>query len=53
VFLANQAIPEFKTRKIKRYLNAIKNFCDEEVNNSRRSLGTWEAFHSKIMGYNI
>ena len=48
VFIAETAIPQYRERKVSRYVDAMQNFCQEELANAQRSHQTWETFNTKI-----
>ncbi len=48
IYLAEVAIPCFKHEKMKGYLDAMTQFCTEEVSNSNKHIECWEDFLKTI-----
>jgi len=46
--LAEIAIPCFKHEKMKGYLDAMNNFCTEEISNSKKQAECWTDFMGTI-----
>jgi len=48
IYIVEVAIPRFRQNKSKGYLNAMTNFCLEEISNSNRMQDSWSDFMETI-----
>jgi len=53
VYLATQAITEFKTSKIQKYITAMQGFSKDELNNANQQQNCWTDFFELTKAYKL